>query len=108
MEERDLYYGSEIEILGRDILTISQDRDMIVNAWNPHSFPGNGNDSDDSLDGYLGRSTAILLTQTVHFNNQMRFIGVHENPNPTHLLARPVGHNTVFIDMDRDGSFFRN
>jgi hypothetical protein len=34
-------------------------RSLIVNAWDPHSVPGNGNGGDDSLDGFIGRSTAI-------------------------------------------------
>ncbi len=32
---------------------------LFVNAWDPHSIPGNGNANDDSLDGQFGRRTAI-------------------------------------------------
>lgn len=32
---------------------------LIQNAWDPHSIAGNGNASDNSLDGYMGRCTAI-------------------------------------------------
>ena len=34
---------------------------LFVNAWDPHSIPGNGNESDNSLDGQFGRRTAIGL-----------------------------------------------
>ena len=32
---------------------------LIVNAWDPHSIPGNGNGGDRSLDGDVGNCTAI-------------------------------------------------
>lgn len=51
-----------------DILKVAQPGDLIVNAWDPHSLPGNGNDADGSLDGYLGRGTGIVLTQSPWLN----------------------------------------
>lgn len=35
------------------------DRTLFVNAWDPWSVAGNGNGSDKSLDGWVGRSTMI-------------------------------------------------
>ena len=35
------------------------DKWMIVNAWDCHTIPGNGNERDDTLDGYIGRRSAI-------------------------------------------------
>lgn len=32
---------------------------LYVNAWDPHSFVGNGNEGDVSLDGWWGRMTAM-------------------------------------------------
>ena len=32
---------------------------LYVNAWDPHSVPGNGNAQDNSLDGQFGRRSAI-------------------------------------------------
>lgn len=32
---------------------------LVVNAWDCHSFPGNGNKSDNSLDGWIGRFSPI-------------------------------------------------
>ena len=32
---------------------------LYVNAWDPHSFVGNGNEGDNSLDGWWGRMTAM-------------------------------------------------
>lgn len=51
-----------------DIVRTALEGDLIVNAWDPHSAPGNGNDADHSFDGALGKSTAILLTQTAWLN----------------------------------------
>lgn len=34
---------------------------LFINAWDPYSMPGNGNNMDQSLDGYWGRSSAISL-----------------------------------------------
>ena len=46
--------------------------DFIVNAWDPHSLPGNGNDADRSFDGFMGKHTGILLTQGAWFNPYLR------------------------------------
>jgi hypothetical protein len=35
------------------------DKWMIVNAWDCHTIPGNGNGRDNTLDGYIGRRSAI-------------------------------------------------
>jgi endonuclease/exonuclease/phosphatase family metal-dependent hydrolase len=37
------------------------DQTLIVNSWDPHSVPGNGNGQDNSLDGQVGRRTMIAL-----------------------------------------------
>ena len=34
---------------------------LFVNAWDPHSFIGNGNERDASLDGWYGRHMAMAL-----------------------------------------------
>ena len=34
---------------------------LLVNAWDPWSMVGNGNEGDNSLDGFFGRSTAMAL-----------------------------------------------
>lgn len=35
------------------------DNILFVNAWDPHSMPGNGNKGDYTLDGYCGKHSAI-------------------------------------------------
>lgn len=55
-----------------DITEVAQERDLIINAWDPHSAPGNGNDTDFSFDGAMGKSTGILLTQTSWFNETLK------------------------------------
>jgi hypothetical protein len=32
---------------------------LLVNAWDCHTIPGNGNEGDNTLDGYIGRTSAI-------------------------------------------------
>ena len=42
-----------------------QSQTLFINAWDPWSVVGNGNASDNSLDGYVGRSSnvGIFLTK---------------------------------------------
>lgn len=55
-----------------DIAKTAKPFDLIINAWDPNSAPGNGNDNDPSFDGAMGKSTGILLTQTSWLNESLR------------------------------------
>lgn len=55
-----------------DIINSAQEGDFIINAWDPHSAPGNGNDADHSFDGAMGKGSAILLTQTIWLNEHLK------------------------------------
>lgn len=55
-----------------DILKTAQEGDFIVNSWDPHSAPGNGNDFDKSFDGAMGKSSGILLCQTSWLNENLK------------------------------------
>lgn len=55
-----------------DIINTAEERDLIINAWDPHSAPGNGNDADPSFDGAMGKASGILLTQTSWLNETLR------------------------------------
>lgn len=55
-----------------DIVKTAQEGDLIINAWDPHSAPGNGNDADYSFDGAMGKGSGILLTQTGWLNKALR------------------------------------
>lgn len=55
-----------------DIIETSQEGDFIINPWDPHSAPGNGNDADKSFDGAMGKGSGILLTQTSWLNPRLR------------------------------------
>lgn len=55
-----------------DIIKTAQEGDLIINAWDPHSAPGNGNDADRSFDGAMGKGSGILLTQTSWLNETLR------------------------------------
>lgn len=64
-----------------DIIQTAQEGDFIVNAWDPHSAPGNGNDADKSFDGAMGKGSGIMLTQTSWLNETLRskdhLVGIH-------------------------------
>jgi hypothetical protein len=55
-----------------DIIETAHEGDLIINAWDPHSAPGNGNDADGSFDGSMGKGSGILLTQTSWLNKTLR------------------------------------
>jgi hypothetical protein len=50
---------------------------LFVNAWDPHSIVGNGNEGDNSLDGYFGRSTCIGILSWPGCNDSIEFKGCH-------------------------------
>lgn len=64
-----------------DILKVAKEGDLINNAWDPHSAPGNGNDADISFDGAMGKGTGIGVTQNFHINPILKdvkaYIGVN-------------------------------
>lgn len=53
---------------------------VFVNAWDPWSVPGNGNDGDNSIDGWWGRSTAISLLGWPLVNPHITYVNVN-NPS---------------------------
>lgn len=60
------------KIIVRDIKEVAKEHDLIINPWDPHSAPGNGNDGDPTFDGSLGKASGILLTQTSWLNENLR------------------------------------
>ena len=38
---------------------VDTNKTLFVNAWDPWSLPGNGNENDPTLDGYIGRESII-------------------------------------------------
>lgn len=49
---------------------------VYVNAWDPWSLIGNGNECDNSLDGYWGRCSNMSVLGWLKTNPDMKFIGV--------------------------------
>ena len=49
---------------------------LFVNAWDPLSVPGNGNEEDDSLDGRFGRLTNIAVNGSPMTNPYINFVAV--------------------------------
>ncbi len=60
--------GLKVGYINGNILLNAKEGDLIVNSWDPHSIPGNGNELDNSFDGVLGRATGITLTQCAWIN----------------------------------------
>ena len=54
-----------------DILETARENDLIVNPWDPHSLPGNGNDNDHTFDGVIGRASGMVLVQSPWFNQRL-------------------------------------
>ena len=52
------------------------DKTLFINAWDPHSVIGNGNEYDNSLDGYWGRISAMSVIGTGTINSNVRIIGL--------------------------------
>ena len=52
------------------------DTTLFVNAWDPWSLIGNGNERDRSLDGYWGRVSNMAVLGWLPTNPHMKFIGV--------------------------------
>ena len=50
---------------------------LFVNAWDPFSIAGNGNLGDDSLDGWIGRSTNVGLSTLPAVNRTMKSAGTY-------------------------------
>lgn len=72
LDSTDLIYESMGDYIDNDIVSkkhinlfpdilndIDVSKTLIVNAWDPHSIAGNGNNNDRSLDGFVGRNSMI-------------------------------------------------
>ena len=53
------------------IPAILDETTLFMNAWDPHSVVGNGNEADGSLDGYFGRLSDMALLCTPATNPRM-------------------------------------
>jgi len=49
---------------------------LLVNAWDPWSMVGNANFSDNSLDGFFGRCTAMAVLCWPQTNPHIRYTGI--------------------------------
>ena len=49
---------------------------LYVNAWDPHSIVGNGNENDRSLDGFFGRTTAMAFLSLPCFNPHIQYFNL--------------------------------
>eukprot|EP00756_Hemistasia_phaeocysticola_P051409 Hpha_TRINITY_DN26582_c0_g1::TRINITY_DN26582_c0_g1_i1::g.112981::m.112981 len=53
------------------------DQTLLVNAWDPHSLCGNGNHADMSLDGFIGRHTAVSMLCWPTVNSLITYVPVN-------------------------------
>lgn len=75
------------------ILRASLAESLVVNAWDPHSICGNGNAVDRSLDGYVGRHTAVAVLTWPVVNTRMRYVACDDtahSPLPTRCSTSPA------------------
>lgn len=56
--------------------TADLENTVYVNAWDPWSLIGNGNDRDNSLDGYWGRCSNMSVLGWLKTNPSMKFMGL--------------------------------
>jgi hypothetical protein len=59
-----------------DLSTQQLEDTVFVNAWDPWSLIGNGNERDGSLDGYWGRCSNLAVLGWLRTNPAMQFVGV--------------------------------
>ena len=60
---KTLQTKTDIEYTGviDEIKNLQGNKICYINAWDPHSIAGNGNENDNSLDGYIGANSAVSL-----------------------------------------------
>ena len=73
------YFPQNVTEVKRRTKRKSLEDALFVNAWDPHSIPGNGHKKDNSLDGHIGRHTHIALSGNLLTNPLMQFISVKGN-----------------------------
>ena len=65
----------------KTIFNTNLNNKLFINAWDPWSALGNGNSSDNSADGFWGRSTAISLIGWPLSNPKIRYVSTG-GPSP--------------------------
>ena len=50
---------------------------LFINAWDPHSYLGNGNNADKSMDGYFGRYCAIGYRGIPAVNPMIYYLNIY-------------------------------
>jgi len=75
------------------------DETLFVNAWDPWSIIGNGNYSDNSLDGFWGRSSNMSVLGWYYTNPFMNFIKVGSTNKVEEI---PVATITAFAQKHID------
>jgi len=54
--------------------TLDMQKTLFVNAWDPWSIVGNGNEGDGSLDGHMGRTTMMGVLCWPGTNREIRYV----------------------------------
>lgn len=82
---------------------IDKETTLIINAWDPFSFVGNGNFKDNSLDGFIGRYTACSMLCWPIFNKHLKFTELNFGINKITSPLKTVG--TWSIVIPNQGTF---
>ena len=62
------------EILKSDVK--AKDSILFINAWDPFSIVGNGNESDGSWDGHFGRRTSMAVLSLPQINKHIKYVDI--------------------------------
>ena len=64
-------------------------KSLFMNAWDPHSVVGNGNNADESLDGYFGRASAMAYLSFPPVNKNIKYVSSKQLRTITSCLVNP-------------------
>ena len=64
---------SSIGLFPENIVKVNINKTLFVNAWDPLTMVGNGNNMDESLDGYVGRNTYAGILCNPLFNLRISY-----------------------------------
>ena len=77
---------------------------LYINAWDPWSLIGNGNNSDKSLDGFFGRSSNLAILGWYITNPYMKFYSVDHNNTIKYINSEKIDSIASKIISKYNGS----
>ena len=74
----DQYNGSSLDLIPDCLSNKKYDleKTLFINAWDPHTIIGNGNNNDSSLDGYWGRISNMSVLGWSLTNDKIKYLSI--------------------------------